>query len=205
MRMKMSTRWIQDYSPKCRRTFSIPYIDKAGKDSVFPLARIDCHPMQLVGSLVATKFDRIMKVIRKRFIWKEAKALRESAFSAAIVSVVTQSAWIIDRFLGVSRVFSKKKIADHLVRESVRRLDDIQRFVYSQAYNQAYWLTSRSERPRDKSRGHRHMAPPDLTFEDPLVPCACKRFDCHYASLFIRDLCSFDLVEVCELDSPDYF
>jgi len=183
MKIKQSTRWIDEFSSRCVREFNVPYIDKAGKDSIFTLAKWRCHPMQLVGSLVSTKFARIMSILRKRFRGK-AKAFREIAFSAAAVSTITQSSWIIDRFLGVSRVFSKKRISHHIVQGAVRSLDDIQRFVYSQVCSQAYWLTSRSERPRDKSNDSRPIEYEDrLMLEDPDILCACNLYTCPYGHI----------------------
>jgi len=184
MKLKTSTRWIHDFSTACCRDFEVPYIDKGGKDSIFPLARWNCHPMQLVGSLASTKFSRIMRILRQRFTWKDAKAYRELALSVAIVSVITQSNWILDRFLGISRDLKKKKILKTFVLGCVRRLDDIQRFVYSQAFDQAYWLTSRSERPRDKSKGSIGTSYEDLQIlEDPPMECPCKRYSCFYGSI----------------------
>jgi hypothetical protein len=140
--------------------------------------------MQMIGSLVSTKFDRMMAILNKRFPWREAKAFREQAFSAAAVSVITQSSWVIDRFLGISRNPKKRKISQRIISGSVRRLDDIQRFVYSQVWKQAYWLSTRSERPRDKSKGSRDSLQEDLRwFLDPTVACPCERADCLYGSI----------------------
>lgn len=184
MRVKLSTRWIEEYSSRCERVFDLPYIDKAAKESIFNVARWRCHPMQMVGTLVSTKASRLMRILETRFKRRQAKAFREIAFSAAAVSVITQSNWVIDRFLGVSRVFSKKKISHAIVQGSVRRLDDIQRFVYSQVWKQTNWLTSWSERPSDKSKGSRYSLSEDQRFFlDPPVACSCRRSSCLYGAI----------------------
>jgi hypothetical protein len=165
----------------CHRVFEFPYVDHAGKESVFPLARWNCHPLTYVGSLVATKFARIFAIIRKRFPWRIAKTYRELTFKVAAASAISHSNWIIDRFLGVSKQNNKKRVCFSMLNRVLCSLDDIQRFVYDQVCSQTYWLSSRSERPRDKSSKTKSLDPFDLLFlEGSRGSCACGDPECIY-------------------------
>jgi hypothetical protein len=176
---KRSTRWIKGFNPACRREFDVPYIDKAGKESAFPLLKWYAHPMQIVGSQVSTSFSRMKSILVKRHGYLHfKKQLRNDAFLVASISTLTHSSWFIDRFLGMTQ--RKEQKTHKVVKHWSLRLDDNLRFVHSQVCSQTYWLTSRSERPRDKSSNVRmfRMDP----FEE-YPECPCGDIFCPYGTI----------------------
>jgi hypothetical protein len=89
----------------------------------------------------------------------------------------------------VGRKTKGKDAMASIVRSKIARLDADLRFVYSQAIHQAYWLTFRAERPRDKSR-ILVDAPRVLSFER-TAECPCSEILCNYGNLLTSDFPKF--------------
>lgn len=149
LHVKFSRRCYPEIDQDCLVSLDIPYIDVAGKPSQCVLARWRCSPWQRLSTLVATAYSRLSRLLFKRFGGK-ARKLRNLCFKAVSLAYATNQFNVIDRFLGT--VKSSEALAGRVLRKFERKLDDSKRFVYSQVLlRQTHWLTSRSERPRDKS------------------------------------------------------
>jgi len=186
-RLRLSTRWIPDYSPSCRRIFSLPFINKVGKMSTLPVATWKVHPLQHITTLASTIFSRLQRVLIKRHGGRIAFGkIQSSTLRAAVCYAVSNDSWIIDRFLGITKKPTNKKFSA-LLRKAVCKLDADERFVYSQAtsYGVANWLTFRALRPCDKSRIEE--PPPLIPNEEQEVECPCKRGFCPWGSLCTTD------------------
>jgi hypothetical protein len=181
-KIRQSVRWIKDYNPKCRRVIGLPFINHAGKMSFNNVVRWYCHPLQAIASITATVFQRLQTLLIRRHKTKYAFGCREDTFRAALLYTITSDTWILDRFIGVMRRKERKPLK-YLFGKFVAKLDEDQQFVYSQALQQANWLTFRAERPRDKSRAEIKFNPwaPLRESKD----CPCLGYSCPYGSLLV--------------------
>jgi hypothetical protein len=183
---KRSLRWIPDYNSDCSRVIGIPIVKVSGKFGLSVVAHWTCHPLQAIASMSATVFKRLQSVLIKRHGSRFAFGVYKLTLEFAICYSLSRDDWLIDRFLGISRIRSKVPVLRSILRNFVKDLDDDQRFVHSQASRQAYWLTSRSERPRDKSRDLK--LPRILPFKG--RTCGCDRNFCPYVNISQGDLCT---------------
>jgi len=180
MRFKTSTRWIPAYDTACRRVIPIPFVNKVGKFSPHYVCKWRCHPAQAIASLSATVFARLQRVLIKRHGTRFAFSLSNLTFECASAYSVSFNDWIIDRFLGIfSKKTGKRSAFRSLLSAFIAKLDDDQRFVQRHASLQAQWLTSRSKRPRDKSRLKRK---PSNSPHGEAEGCACLK-GCSYGYL----------------------
>jgi len=180
MIFKVSTSWIPDYNTACRRVIPIPFVNQVGKISPHTVCEWRCHPLQAVASMSATVFKRIQRMVLKRHGPKFAFAISQLLFEVSVAYVVSLNDWIIDRVLGVLRTKRKLKIVRSLLNVFITKLDADQRFVLRQACSQAHWLTSRSKRPRDKSRMKCNDLPSFFYKEQ--GKCTCFE-ECFYGSI----------------------
>jgi len=137
--------------------------------------------MQLIGSVMATTYSRLRSVIIKRHGIRVASSNYKIIFDVAALYASTYDDWIIDRFLGISRKKKHWKPIRKILHSLVVGLSDSQRFVYSQALNQAHWLTSRSERPGDKLSISKTETF-DLLFMAE-EGCSCRKDECVYSTV----------------------
>jgi len=184
-KMKLSKRWVPNYSESCLREFRFPYIDKVGKMSMSTLFTWTCHPLQGIASISSTVYSRLQKVIIRRHGLSALLRHYKVLFKVSAIYAITSNTWLMDRVLGMSqRKSGLKNVKGFLVRFE-RRLDVSQRFVYSQVCSQTNWLTSRAERPRAKSREIMGELPFSFASE---VNCTCENTDCPYGEIFIGSL-----------------
>jgi len=80
------------------------------------------------------------------------RCYRRIVTKIAIVYILTKDDWIIDRFLGMARKGTPKKVAYNFAHFCVSGLGENKRFVYSQVYQQTNWLQFQGSRPSVKSR-----------------------------------------------------
>jgi hypothetical protein len=126
----------------------------------------------------STIFKRIQRVIIKRHGTRFGFSCHDLLIEASIAYAIRRDDWILNRLLGILKKKNKKpaKIA---TKRYVATLDEDQRFVLSQALQQANWLTFRAYRPRDKSRvlGKRDLPCPGVDSE-----CACMDVFCPWGA-----------------------
>jgi hypothetical protein len=118
---------------------------------------------------------------KKRHKLRDALGYAKQLFEVALIYSLTGSNWFIDRVLAITRKKKKNGPLRGLISRFTAKLDDSQRFVYSQAWQQANWLTSRAERPCDKSSSN-HAKRDVLVRGD--LDCSCGELLCPYGGLF---------------------
>jgi len=180
--MRYSVRWITDYNPACRRAIGLPYINSVGKMGVSNVAVWHCHPLQAIACTASTIYQRLLKVLIHRHGTRHAFKLQQTTFEVAAMYAITNDPRIMDRFFGVHRKKNSNGPIHGILAKFIRKLDDDQRFVHRQVCLQTNWLTSRSERPRDKSEMNEDEVVAFLYPEED-SDCTCKRFECPYGSL----------------------
>jgi hypothetical protein len=118
---------------------------------MFKLATWYCHPEQLVASLTATVYQRLLKVWgkRKRKVKDIQRRDKQQLLNVAAMYTVTHSDYFLDRALAL---LTKRRPLRGLLDSFTRKLDDKFWFVYSQVCFQTYWLTFQSLGISDKSR-----------------------------------------------------
>jgi hypothetical protein len=152
MKFRSSTRWFsQDLS--FRKVFQIPFISRSGKFSVNTLYFWRAYPEQVFMSIVSTIFCRILAILRKRFK-RVNRRLSDAIIKVATVYAINKDDYIIDRFLGMARPGTPKKLISNFAHFCAIQLDDDKRFVYSQALRRADWLKFQAHGPGDKSSKH---------------------------------------------------
>jgi len=150
MEFRSSLIWFSHSS--VRRTYCVPFITKSGKLSIHSLYVWKAHPEQIFFSMVSTVYRRLLRIISKRNFKSISASFCHSIMKVAIVYMLHKSDNIIDRFLGMARPGTPMKAVNGYAHFCVTALDENKRFVYSQAWYQAYWLKFLGRRPRDKSR-----------------------------------------------------
>jgi hypothetical protein len=135
------------------KKYSLPYITKVGHISNCIQYRWTCKPTQLVSTLIATVYSRLMRTLLIRHGKKSFK-LGHLMLRCSAYYVFTKNDYFLNRVLGVlgcKPSQRRKTIVNKCLRFYVAKLDDNTRFVLRQVWQQANWLSSRVERPRDKS------------------------------------------------------
>jgi hypothetical protein len=146
---KTSIRWFPG-GPDKNRDYGLPYITNAGRITNSIVYRWKCQPSQIVTTLISTVHSRLLKVMLKR-IGKRAFKSSHFLLKCAAYYVLTRDDYFLSRILGAFKNRSEKP-AKGVLRKCEPKMDDKTRFVYRQLCFQSNWLTSRAERPRDKSR-----------------------------------------------------
>jgi hypothetical protein len=150
MEFRSSLRWF-DYVASKRSYISIPFVNKWGKLSLSTLYIWRAYPEQVFSSVASTVYKRIRSVLQKR-LKRLSQCDKNNIFKISLSYVLTKDYWIVDRFLGMSRKTTPRKLVTNFVHYCVSKLDADKRFVYSQAYQQANWLKFQALGPSDKSR-----------------------------------------------------
>jgi len=151
LKFRNSRRWSD--LPRKREVFQIPYVSVSGKFSLQPLYSWYCAPSQFVSSVAATVYSRLLKLLSRRFCFsfKRMRKYREVTLKISLLYTMLHDDSIIDRFLGILGNPSNQKAAINYCHFCYCRLDDTQRFVFTQACSQASWLELQAERPSAKS------------------------------------------------------
>jgi hypothetical protein len=148
--VRSSYRWFRRYVTPRRSWHWIPYITGAGKISCHRLISWYCTDEQALASVIATVYQRLLKLLRKRLNrYTRARDLR-TLFGISAYYAITHSDYFLDRALAL--LGRRQVVLEHLLEKFVCTLDDSLWFVYRQVCLQTYWLTFRSLRTRDKSR-----------------------------------------------------
>jgi len=134
----------------------IPFIDRQGKFTGTHLYTCNLSSQSYLSTVIATISRRLFfwikrhnKPIKKR---KERKYLETITTKVSGLYALTKNDYLLNRILVLFRNIerNRKPIAG-LVNSFASKLDVYKGFVYSQACKHAHWLTSRAQRPRDKS------------------------------------------------------
>jgi hypothetical protein len=152
MEFRTSTRWFSCES-SVRRVHAIPFVSKSGKLSINTLYFWRAYPEQVLFSMISTIYQRILKILIKRFDYV-SRRLRDACIKVSTIYAITKDDYIIDRFLGISKKWIPIKLISNLAHYFAFQLDDDKRFVYSQALKRADWLKYQVSRLGDKSSKH---------------------------------------------------
>jgi len=194
-RMRFSVRWIINFKHACKRWIGLPFINNSGVMSPTALRVWRCHPLQALGSIIATIYNRITTQMIKRHDSRYAFSLQRAILSVASVYAITNDNYVLNRFYGIYRRTAKSKRLTsgpilRIVSKIVRNMDVDQRFVYNQVCSQAHWFQHRSERPCDKSRRTQFEIPGILesfSIDEKVPKCPCNDYSCFYGGLCTSD------------------
>jgi hypothetical protein len=148
--VRETKRWADDGQKESK--FRLPFIETKGHFSGVALATVSCEPQQFVASTVSTIASRLRKHCMLHNENHMVYRVRNLIVRSAYYYMVSRNDWFLDRFLVLSKDLKKNvgSISHHLAR-FISRLDEYNRFVYSQVSFQTNWLFTRALRPRDKS------------------------------------------------------
>jgi hypothetical protein len=154
---RTSTRWFDVKSSKKAFT-PIPFVHVSGHLSGSTLCFWTAYPQQIVASLTATVYQRLLRLISRRHSYKYAKSCRETLFKVSAYYVATRDDGFLNRVLGIFRKRSRRAV-HNLYTFAFSNLGEDLRFVISQSCTQFLWLSFRSRtvvmprsEKRDKSR-----------------------------------------------------
>jgi len=153
MEFRSSTRWFSETSSK-REVFQVPFVSKSGKFSASTLYFWRAYPEQVFMSVLSTVYQRILKIMLKRFSHVNRR-YRDACIKVSAVYMILKNDYIIDRFLGMARPGTPIKVVSNFAHYCAIQLDEDERFVYSQALHRANWLKFQAHGPGDKSSKHR--------------------------------------------------
>jgi hypothetical protein len=154
---RTSLRWFE--TEGFQQSFTpIPFVHVSGKLSASTVCFWTAYPQQIVATLTATVYQRLLRLVIRRHGYKYSRSCRETCFKAATYYTVTRDDWFLNRFLGIFKK-RNRRAAHNLYTLVFCNLDENFRFVISQVLKQALWLSFRSRtvvipkvRVRDKSR-----------------------------------------------------
>jgi len=153
MKVRSSTRWF-DVAHSKRMHTPVPFVTSSGKFSGSTLCFWTAYPEQIVGSLTATVFGRIQRVVANRHGWKFARRCRETTFKVAAYYSVTHDDGFLDRVLGIFKK-KKRRAVHNLYTYALNTMGDNIRFVINQVCLQSSWLCFRSRRVLDPNKTQR--------------------------------------------------
>jgi uncharacterized protein YggT (Ycf19 family) len=148
--LRSSYRWFRRYVTPRRSWHWIPYITHAGKISCHRLISWYCTDEQALASVIATVYQRLLKLLRKRLNRYTRGRDLSTLLKISAYYAITHSDYFLDRALAL--LGRRQVVLEHLLERYVCTLDDSLWFVYRQVCLQTHWLTFRSEKTRDKSR-----------------------------------------------------
>jgi len=138
---RTSVRWFE--TEGFQQSFTpIPFIGVSGKMSASTACFWTAYPQQIVATLTATVYQRLLRLVRRRHGYKYSQGCRETCFKAALYYTTTRDDWFLDRFLGIFKR-RNRRAAHNLFTLVFSNLDENFRFVISQASKQASWLSFR--------------------------------------------------------------
>lgn len=124
--------------------FAIPYLDRVGKDTGEQLyTHVTTFP-SFFASIISTKISRLRALIDSRKIekWKR-RGLKQLCCRVAILSTISRSDYIVDRFCSLMCTRGVFKIVNAMIRRFVAKLSDDKWFVYRHTSSQVQWLDLR--------------------------------------------------------------
>jgi len=145
------------------RPYHIPYIDSRGKFTGCTLYKSSITSQDFLATVISTVASRLRSWVYRhndRIKYKSRKYLNDLITRSSAIYAMTKNNYMLDRLLVLFKDFERQK-------ESVRgvlahfasKLDANKGFIYGQACSHAHWLTSRAQRPRDKSSPILHSYP----------------------------------------------
>jgi hypothetical protein len=153
LQVKKSKRWATDKVPS--GPYKLPYISKCGKFTGVSLGTFSSSPVQVVATVVATILSRARHWVHQHNSYSVVVKHRRLILRSAYYYAVSHNSWFWDRFLFLSKELEKNKnIIYSLSVRFMSKMDDYNRFVYSQVCIQTNWLLFRGRYPsarRDKS------------------------------------------------------
>jgi hypothetical protein len=152
MEYRSSLRWFPVDSSK-RSVYQIPFISKSGKFSASTLCFWRAYPEQVIMSIISTVYQRLLKILLKRFTYVD-RGYRDCLIKISAIYTINKNDFVLDRFLGMARKGTPKRSVRNFVHYCAIQLDDDKRFVYSQALRRADWLKFQAKGPGDKSSKH---------------------------------------------------
>lgn len=176
---RTSTRWFE--SEGFQQSFTpIPFVHVSGKMSASTVCFWTAYPQQIVATLTATVYQRLLRLIERRHGYRYVRGCRETIFKAATYYSVTRDDWFVDRFLGIFKR-RNRRAAHGLYTCALSNLDENFRFVISQICQQISWLSFRSRavvdpqyQRRDKSCKHDRDDDSLFSFEMNVPPVASE-------------------------------
>lgn len=153
LQIKKSTRWATEKVPS--GPYQMPYVSRCGKFTGVSLGKFHMTPVQVVATTVATILSRIRHHVITHNSYGELVKHRRLILRSAYYYAVSHNSWFWDRVLFLTKNLEKNKnIIYSLSVKFMSKLDDYNRFVYSQVCSQTNWLLFRGRYPsarRDKS------------------------------------------------------
>lgn len=144
------------------RPFNIPFIDRFGKFTGCTLYTAGLRQQDYMATIISTISSRIFSWVRSHNDMKKINRnyLRKLCAKASAVYATTKNSYMMDRIFVLLKNFQQnKKTVTGIIASFASKLDAYKGFIHSQACSHAYWLTSRAQRPRDKSRPELHTYP----------------------------------------------
>jgi len=139
---RTSVRWFEQ--ERFQQSFTpIPFVHSSGKFSASTVCFWTAYPQQIVATLTATVYQRLLRLVRRRHGEKYSRSCRETCFKAAAYYTITRDDWFVDRFLGIFRRRNRRS-AHGLFTLVFSNLGENYRFVINQVFKQASWLSFRS-------------------------------------------------------------
>jgi hypothetical protein len=142
---RTSTRWFDVKTSK--KVFTpIPFVKISGKFSINTLCFWTAYPEQIIASLTATVFQRIQKLVAKRFTRSYARKIFKLLFDISALYSVTHIDSFLDRLLGSLRTKGNLKNTRKLLAYFKCNIGANERFVYDQLTSKdlSLWLSFRS-------------------------------------------------------------
>lgn len=149
LQVKKSKRWATEQVPS--GAYKLPYISKCGKFTGVSLGTFSSTPTQVVATIMATILSRARHWVYNHNSYSAVVKHRRLIIRSAYYYAVSHNSWFWDRFLFLSKEIEKNKnIICALSLRFMSKLDDYNRFVYSQVCVQTNWLLFRGRYPSDR-------------------------------------------------------
>jgi len=154
MCMRTSTRWF-DVNASNRAFTPVPFVTISGHLSGSTLCFWTAYPQQIVASLTATVYQRLLRLVAKRHGHKFAGSCKLTLFKVSAYYATVHDDGFLNRILGILKK-RNRRAAHNLYTFAYCNLDEDKRFVINQSCQQFLWLSFRSravnqQRCRDKS------------------------------------------------------
>jgi hypothetical protein len=150
--IRRTSRWVHPSALPVQ--VGLPIIYKNGQIGGSPQATARFLPHQHVATIVSTVVSRLRNHCLLHNHHRVVVKFKQLLVKAAYYYAVSKNDWFLDRFIALSKegLEIRRKPIVGLLSKFLTRMDDYNRFVYSQVCFQTNWLYSRACWPRDKSK-----------------------------------------------------
>lgn len=129
----------------------LPFIDHAARFTGFGVYRVNWSPASYLSTVIATIWRRLKFFILRKTSIGEFNKRQNLFLRCCAYYALTKNEYFWNRLLALIRKGLDWRTISKMLHRFSLKLDDYKWFVYSSACLQAYWLTFRAVRPRDKS------------------------------------------------------